>query len=102
MSLKSLHIAIWLSFFAMTAFAQLSPGKLSSAHEHLEGLSNCTKCHDLGNQVSENKCLDCHTEINTLIENKRGYHPSVEVKNKACVDCNSEHHGRAFDGLRLD
>ncbi|MGB0429807.1 MAG: cytochrome C [Bacteroidia bacterium] len=86
----------------LSAFAQLSPGKLSAAHEHLEGLSNCTKCHDLGNQVSDNKCLDCHTEINTLIENERGYHSSKEAIAKTCVDCHSEHHGRAFDALRLN
>ncbi len=43
--------------------AQISPGALSSPHSHLEGISNCTQCHELGNKVSDNKCLACHTEI---------------------------------------
>lgn len=76
--------------------AQISPGELTSFHANLEGLSNCTKCHELGKQVLNSKCLDCHTEIKFLISNNRGYHSSGEVKSKDCWSCHSEHHGRNF------
>lgn len=52
--------------------------------------------------MPDQKCLDCHVEINQLITEKRGYHASVEVKNKTCIDCHSEHHGRKFDVDRFD
>ena len=77
-------------------FPQISPGDLTTAHADLEGLSNCTKCHVLGKQVYNSKCLDCHKEIVELINLGRGYHSSSEVKNKDCWSCHSEHHGRNF------
>ena len=39
----------------------MSPGDLTQYHADLEGLLNCTKCHDLGEGVSEAKCLDCES-----------------------------------------
>ena len=62
--------------------AQLSPGELSNAHAHLEGLTNCTKCHILGEKETTSKCLECHKEIKNLIGQKKGYHASSEVKGK--------------------
>lgn len=76
--------------------AQISPGELTSFHSNLEGISNCTKCHELGKQVLNSKCLDCHTEIKSLINSGKGYHSSTEVKGKDCWSCHSEHHGRNF------
>ena len=91
-----LKIILFFSFYVSGLFAQISPGELTSFHAHLEGLSNCTKCHELGKQVLNSKCLDCHTEIKTLISTGRGYHASAEVKNKDCWSCHSEHHGKNF------
>ncbi len=62
--------------------AQISPGDLTTAHAKFEGMSNCTKCHVLGEKVQDSKCLDCHTEIKTLIDQHRGYHSSDEVQEK--------------------
>ncbi len=76
--------------------AQISPGDLTNAHAKLEGMSNCTKCHVLGEKVQDSKCLDCHTEIKTLIDQRRGYHSSEEVQKKECKNCHSEHNGRDF------
>ena len=76
--------------------AQISPGDLTKAHSNLEGMSNCTKCHVLGEQVTNSKCLDCHSEIQNLIGQGKGYHAYNAVKNKNCFDCHSEHHGRNF------
>ena len=87
---------------AIKVDAQLSPGDLSSAHAHLEGISNCTKCHVLGDKVSNDKCLECHKEIKSRISQKKGYHASAEVSGKDCFTCHSDHHGRAFEIIRFD
>lgn len=82
--------------------AQLSPGDLSNAHSNLEGISNCTQCHVLGNKVSVDKCLACHTEIRDRINSQKGYHASSDVKGKLCFSCHSEHNGKNFQLIRLD
>jgi hypothetical protein len=83
-------------------FAQISPGELASVHAHLEGISNCTKCHTLGSKVTNDKCLECHTEIRTRISANKGFHVSPEVKGKGCMSCHSDHHGRNFEIVRFD
>lgn len=81
---------------------QLSPGPLTQSHSDLEGMSNCTQCHDAGQKVPDFKCLECHDIIKDLIASSRGYHASQEVKSQECIDCHSEHHGRKFDMVRFD
>ncbi len=82
--------------FDFPLLGQISPGDLTTAHSKLEGMSNCTKCHVLGEKVVNSKCLDCHTEINYLMNKGKGYHASPDVKGKECVTCHSEHNGRDF------
>jgi len=82
--------------------AQISPGKLSKSHSHLEGVGNCTQCHNLGEKISEQKCLDCHKILNARISSNKGYHSSVAVKTKDCISCHSEHHGLKFEAVRID
>lgn len=89
-------------FCQISAFAQISPGDLTAAHEHLEGLSNCTLCHTLGDKVSNQKCLDCHDYLDQRITSGLGYHASSEVKGKDCFSCHSEHHGRNFEMIRFN
>ena len=104
-ALKTWHRLIGLSVFLLVAGnlrAQLSPGDLSKAHAELEGISNCTKCHVLGQKVSNDKCLDCHKELKSRVVQNKGFHVSKEVKGKACASCHNEHHGRTFDLVRLD
>lgn len=81
---------------------QLSPGELTEAHQMLEGMANCTQCHDLGNKVPDQKCMECHDEITSLINANRGFHASENVANQTCVDCHSEHHGKRFEISRFD
>ena len=83
------------------AFAQISPGELAKVHSHLEGMSNCTKCHILGKKVSNQKCLDCHTELKNQVLLKKGYHSSAETRDKECVTCHSDHHGLNFQIIRF-
>lgn len=94
--MKKLLLLIFISFLFSSGKAQISPGDLTKAHAHLEGLSNCTSCHVLGEQVQNSKCLDCHKEINELINLNRGFHSGSDVKGKNCWQCHSEHHGRNF------
>jgi len=95
---------IFLLFICHTfyTYGQISPGDLTTAHAKFEGMSNCTLCHDLGNKVTNNKCLNCHKNIQSLIKKNRGYHVSSEVKNIKCVKCHSEHYGRKFKMIRID
>ena len=82
--------------------AQISPGDLANAHAKLEGITNCTKCHVLGEKLTNSKCLDCHIEIKELIAGKRGYHASREVEGKNCFSCHSDHHGKTFKIVNFD
>ncbi len=87
---------------AATALGQISPGPLTKYHEKYDGLSNCTRCHVIGNQVPNYKCLACHTEIQILINENTGYHSNPQVKDKLCASCHSEHHGRNFQIIHFD
>jgi len=93
---------IFIIVFSLKISAQISPGDLANAHANLEGITNCTKCHVLGEKLTNAKCLDCHTEIKDLINRKRGYHASKEVEGKECFSCHSDHHGRKFRIINFD
>ncbi len=88
--------------YTSISYSQISPGDLSQPHADLEGMSKCTLCHDLGDKVSNTKCLDCHDDIQSLLDSNSGYHANSKVKNKDCFACHSEHHGRKFDMVRFD
>lgn len=89
-------------FSVFTASAQISPGDLCKAHAHLEGASNCTQCHEVGNKVTREKCLACHKEIKANIDAGKGYHASDEVKGKNCAACHNDHHGRNFEIIKIN
>jgi nitrate/TMAO reductase-like tetraheme cytochrome c subunit len=102
------RIRIFASIMILTAicgyhgFAQISPGDLSDVHSQLEGMSNCTQCHSLGDKVSDDKCLACHTEIKERIDQNKGYHSSSEVRGKSCFTCHNDHHGKTFEIIRFE
>ena len=75
------------------AVAQLfSPGELSKAHAHLDGLDNCLKCHEPGHKLSNSRCLACHTELKTRVAKNKGFHGKLP-KGRACSTCHREHRG---------
>lgn len=80
--------------------AQLSPGELSRAHAALEGIGNCTSCHSLGKTVSGDNCLACHTVLRSRIAAGTGFHATV--REKQCVECHKEHHGRNFSIVHFE
>ncbi len=78
----------------------LSPGPLAEVHAELEGVRNCTQCHELGRRgVDPGRCLSCHTPLRDRIRAGRGLHARVE---RNCASCHSDHHGRDFDTARFD
>ncbi len=83
-------------------YSQISPGDLTLAHAKFEGISNCTKCHELGKKLTNQKCLNCHTEIKNLIDKNLGFHSSSDVKGNVCWKCHSEHNGRKFRIVNFD
>jgi hypothetical protein len=102
MRLSNLLLVFSFLISAPALRAQISPGDLSVAHANLEGISNCTQCHILGDKVSADKCLKCHTEIKERISQKKGYHASADVNGKECFNCHSEHNGRNFKLIHFD
>ncbi len=77
--------------------AQISPGPLAAPHAHIEGLQNCTRCHEVGKGPSVRKCLACHQEIQQRLTEKRGFHWTIKrEEKKACFSCHGEHAGRKF------
>lgn len=96
-AIRLIFICLIVGSVVRPAIAQISPGELSAQHQALEGLSNCTKCHQLGATIADKKCLECHKAVAARIANRRGYHVSTEVANRNCSSCHREHNGREYD-----
>jgi hypothetical protein len=95
---KTLGLVLSFALIPSALSAQISPGELSQSHADLEGMRNCLKCHDLGEGPSDEKCLDCHKEIASGINQGRGYHSRMAGDDKnPCFDCHREHAGRDFE-----
>ena len=90
-----LGLFLWPICDSGPVFGQLSPGKLSRPHSHLEGLKNCGNCHSLGDRRVLNKCLECHDEIAVRREAGRGLHGRAEYTD--CTDCHVEHQGEDYE-----
>lgn len=88
----SFFIFLFLLLGLTRAAAQISPGPLSRGHEALEGVNNCTSCHERGSEIAPSKCLSCHMEINSAIFSKHGMH--ALNSGHSCNECHKEHLGR--------
>lgn len=86
-------VMLGLSLSASEVRAQIfSPGPLAKPHSYLEGLSNCLKCHDAGNKLSNARCLECHAEIKVRVSRRSGFHGRLP-KSQLCSSCHREHKG---------
>lgn len=77
----------------------ISPGPLLAAHADDPRLSGCQTCHDSMHQPSDAACLSCHTEIQTVMQQRVGYHGQLQGN---CRDCHADHKGREADLRPLD
>ena len=75
------------------------PGKLVSGHAEEPKAKHCTACHNFLNSPPSDKCLKCHEEIQTVMDNRQGYHGNLNGK---CRTCHSEHKGLAANIFSLD
>ena len=79
----------------------ISPGKLASPHGELEGIRQCTQCHQLRQKgASDEKCLACHTPLGTRIDQGTGLHASYDVE--GCAGCHRDHLGRDYQMVAFD
>jgi len=95
---------IFLGAYSSSAHAQggllkdlltKSPGPLSKPHQEWDSIQGCISCHAnrLGGDIQDIKCMDCHPDIKSRVDAKRGYH-----KDKLeCHTCHDEHKGKDFD-----
>jgi hypothetical protein len=96
----TLALVLWVAFPGGARGQLLSPGKLARPHQALEGLRNCTSCHQLGKSgVQAELCLTCHRALKERVDAKAGFHATVS---SACADCHKEHLGEDFNLVRLD
>jgi hypothetical protein len=95
-------VVLCISQLPLVCQAQIAPGSLIKEHSDLEGIANCTQCHVLGEAVSSAKCLECHEEIQSLIDQSRGFHFADSVQSRECADCHSDHHGTDFKSTAFD
>jgi len=94
-----------LFLLSVTAWAQISPGPLSRAHQSLNGSTNCTSCHKLASGQATFKCLDCHTEISKRLAEGKGLHATYHLSpgsSQDCSRCHSEHNGEDFPLIKWD
>ncbi len=98
--LVGLVVLISATLTTPAAYAQISPGPLSHWHSNLGGIEHCTSCHTFGKQLSNQKCLDCHKEIETRIVQNVGFHATVRTKD--CAECHQEHLGVDYEIVRFD
>lgn len=79
----------------------ISPGKLAAPHSSLEGIRNCTQCHQLGRRgVSRDLCLDCHEPLAARLAQDEGFHTTLAEPN--CASCHKDHFGADFALIKLD
>lgn len=88
-------IIIFLLLLTVFVNAQLSPGDLHHSHASLDGVENCTKCHESGKKLNSQKCLSCHIILKQEISAGKGLHAGKDYKQ--CASCHVEHQGRDYD-----
>ncbi|MBI5493637.1 MAG: hypothetical protein HY904_01340 [Deltaproteobacteria bacterium] len=77
----------------LTTAQTLSPGRLGRSHEELEGVVNCTKCHEFGKKLDGDRCLECHDSLRKEIAAPRGMHARLVKDDRACLECHHDHRG---------
>jgi hypothetical protein len=92
---KLINTAVIFLLLHTVSRAQLSPGDLNRVHKHLEGLGQCTQCHEIGNKAFDAKCLSCHDLLGERVREKKGLHANPGYVD--CSECHMDHLGRDFE-----
>ncbi len=98
-------IVLSILWTSIPVAAQISPGSLSRAHKSINGMTECTTCHELSTGQPTFKCLDCHSEIARRIAVRKGLHAAYNIKpgsSVECANCHSEHNGEDFPLIKWD
>ncbi|UCH82371.1 MAG: hypothetical protein JSW20_06975 [Nitrospiraceae bacterium] len=100
MVLMSLCLVSLFTVNMGSSYAQwLSPGKLTKSHKEIEGLANCTKCHQLGKGILNSLCMSCHEKLIAQIKNNKGFHSRLK---DPCISCHTDHKGEDYNITSLD
>ena len=80
----------------------ISPGDLVESHKKYE--NECAKCHLSFNKSQQNQlCLDCHKEIKSDVQKKRGLHGNNKaILDDDCKYCHTDHVGRKTEIVIFD
>ena len=89
----------WLDALDRHAGDLVSPRALARAHGELEGITQCSQCHDGLSATPNERCLDCHEDVAARMQQGVGWHGQLEGR---CVSCHAEHRGPDADLLGLD
>ena len=89
----------WLDALDRHAGDLVSPRALARAHGELEGITQCSQCHDGLSATPNERCLACHDDVAARMAQGIGWHGQLEGR---CVGCHAEHRGPDADLLALD
>lgn len=92
--------AIGVLLLAIADVGRKSPGPVSRVHariDELDGGAACSMCHGGWFGDLRSSCADCHEDIATQVQARRGLHGTfVPELAAACGTCHGEHHGDEF------
>jgi hypothetical protein len=89
----------WLDALDRRLGDAVSPRALARAHASLEGIRQCSECHDGLAATPDALCLDCHEDVAARQQGRIGWHGALAGR---CADCHADHRGEAGDILGLD
>jgi cytochrome b subunit of formate dehydrogenase len=72
----------------------ISPGPLAAAHANDPRTARCEVCHEAMKPPSNQACLACHQDIGGMMQNKSGFHGTLQGE---CRTCHEDHRGRDVD-----
>ncbi|MGB8911973.1 MAG: cytochrome c3 family protein, partial [Candidatus Sulfotelmatobacter sp.] len=65
----------------------------------MNGVTECSNCHELSTGKPTFKCLSCHGEIAWRVVARKGLHAAYNIKpgsSQECASCHPEHNGEDF------
>jgi hypothetical protein len=89
----------WLQAVDRRVGDVVSPHALARTHSGLEGISQCTQCHDGLRATPNDRCLECHDDVADRMKAKVGWHGQLTGD---CGACHREHRGLEADLLGFD